>query len=111
MGDGGRLTVDIHPADEDLRSLRLTLRQVEHPLAVRRPARPAALDEEPVLRAVGVDDPELGVPLVFEYVHVLPRVDDARSVRRNLRVADALQIHVVVGRQEVRRALLLRAHA
>ena len=65
--------------------------------------------QEAVLARVGVDDPDFGLPFVLEAVYVLPRVDDARAVRGDLRVVDALEVHVVLGREPRRRLRLLRA--
>ena len=64
-----------------------------------------------MLRSVGVDDPQLRVPLVLELVHVLARVDDARAVRRDLRVADPLPVELVLRRQQRRRSRFLRDQA
>ena len=61
-----------------------------------------------MLRPVGVHDPQRRFPFVFELVDVLPRVDDARAVRRDLRVVDALPVEPVLGREQRRRPRFLR---
>src|SRR5581483_9794140 len=93
----------------DLRSLRLAVREVDDALSVGGPARVRSLDEEAMLRAVGVQDPDLGVPAVLDRVDVLPRVQQPPAVGRDLDVVDALPIEVVLGRQAGRAARFLRA--
>src|SRR3977135_4386984 len=61
-----------------------------------------------MLRSVGVHDPQLGIPLVFELVDMLPRVDDAGSIRRDLRIADALPMEPVLRGEQRLGSRLLR---
>src|SRR5437773_5652469 len=60
-----------------------------------------------MLGAVVLHDPRLGLPLVFDRVHVLPRVHDARAVGRNLRLPDALPVEIMLGGQQRGRPGLL----
>src|SRR5213592_3805144 len=60
-----------------------------------------------MLGAVALHDPGLGLPLVFDPVHVLTRVHDARAVRRNLRLPDALPVEIMFGGQQRGRPGLL----
>jgi len=58
MRDLCRRTLGIHVANEDLLSARLALRDVRDALAVRRPVHVAALDELPLMGAVGAHLPD-----------------------------------------------------
>src|SRR5436309_10037954 len=60
-----------------------------------------------MLGAVALHDPGLGLPLVFDRVHVLTRVHDARAVGRNLRLPDALPVEIMLGGQQRGRTGLL----
>ena len=71
-----RRPVRVDPPDEYLLTLRLAVGEIHQPLAVRRPLRVRSLHEEPVLRTIGLDQPSLGFPLVFQLVHVLAGVGD-----------------------------------
>ena len=70
--------------------------QIEDACAVRRPARVAALDEEPVVRAVGVHDPQRRLPFVFDLVHPAARVHDLGAVGRDLGIGHLLPVEVMV---------------
>ena len=86
----------IHPSDEQLRPLGLPVGQIEDARTVRRPARVAALDEEPVVRAVGVHDPQRRLPFVFDLVHPAARVHDLGAVGRDLGIGHLLPVEVMV---------------
>ena len=88
--------VGIDPADEDLRAARLSVGDIENALPVGRPARVRTLGQEAMLAAIGVHDPERGIPAVLDLVGLLAGVDNARAIGRNLRIADALEVEVVI---------------
>ena len=97
----------IHPAHEDLRPLGLALGEIHDPRPVRRPAGTRSLDEEALMRAVRVHDPQRRLPLVFQLVHPAAGVHDLRAVGRDLRLARLLPIEVMRdGEERVRRGLL-----
>ena len=111
VGHLGCRPVDIDPADENLIPAGFRpFRDKQDPLAVRRPSRRGAARQEPILGPVGVDDPKPGLPPVFKLVGALARVDDPRPVRRDLGVAQPLQVKIVVRRQSSRRRSFLGAH-
>jgi len=92
----------VHPTDEELRAARSAAVDVGDARSVGRPPRTAALRQKPILRAIRVHDPQLGVEAVLELVDMAARVDDLRSVRRDLRVADLLEVEEFVdGEQRV----------
>ena len=110
--DLGRGAFRIHPADKDLRPLRLTVGEVGDPRAVGRPARTRTLHEKTIARAVGVHDPERRIPAVLDLVHPAARVDDLRARRRDLRIGDLFPVEVVVdGKQRVGCGFLTRGYA
>ncbi len=96
MSDLRRGTVGIDPADKDLRATRLSVGDVENALPIGRPARVRALGQEAVLAAIGIHDPQRGIPAVLDLVGLLAGVDDARAIGRDLRIAHALEIEVVI---------------
>ena len=102
LGDGA---FRVHVADEDLRAARFGVGGVGDAIAGRRPARAAAAHEEAVLGAVGVHDPQRRLAPVGLLVDELARVDDLRSVRRNLWIGYRLVLEIHVERQAVRRRL------
>ena len=91
----------VHVADEDLRAARLALRGVGDAIAGRRPARAAAADEEAVLAAVGVHDPQRRLAAVGLLVDPAARVDDLRPVGRDLRIGDGLVFEIEIEGQAV----------
>lgn len=94
--DLGDRTFVVHPPHEDLLTLRLAFREIRDPRSVGRPPGVGPLHEEAVARSVGLDDPELRLPLVLNAVHHRPLVDDLRAVGRDLRVSDPLPIEDVI---------------
>ena len=91
---GGSIGID--PADKDLRAARLSIGDIENAFPVGRPAGVGAFGQKPMLAAIGIHDPERGIPAVLDLVGLLAGVDNARAIGRNLRVADALQVKVVI---------------
>ena len=103
----GRGALGVHPAHEQLRPLGLAVGEIEDAGAVGGPAGVRALEEEAMVRAVGVHDPEGRLPLVVDLVHPAARVDDLRPVRGDLGVLHLLPVEVMVHReQRVGRGLL-----
>jgi len=106
-GDLRDRPLGIHPADEDLRPLGLTVGEIDDPRPVRGPAGARSLYEEALMRPVGVHDPQRRFPFVLQLVHPAAGVDDLRAVGRDLRVARLLPVEVMLdGEERVRRGLL-----
>ena len=101
----------IHPPHEDLRP-PVRLGDIADPGAVRRPARASAFDQETLLGAIPVHDPEGGIPAVLLLVHPATGKDDPGSVGRNLGVTDLLPVEIVLhGEQGVGGRFLRGEHA
>ena len=95
LGQSGRLA-SVHPPAVKLgRAVTGGFGQVEHALAIRRPAWRVvvgvAAGDRPVLGAVGLDDPEVRPAAVLLHVHEIADVDDVLAVRGNLRIGGVLQ--------------------
>ena len=86
------LLAGVHPADADL-----AVRRVGDPRPVGRPPRGRARPDPPVIRSVGVHDPQLGLLPVPHDVHRRPDVDDLPAVRGDPGVRRILEFEHVHG--------------
>ena len=107
VGDLRGRTGGVDPAHKHLRPFRLALGHVQQPLPVRRPPRGGTLDEEAMFRAVALHHPGLRLPFVLDLVHMFARIDDARAVGRDLRIAHPFPVQVMLCGQQSGRARLL----
>jgi hypothetical protein len=96
VSDLRRRTIGIDPADKNLRTARFPIGDVENAFPVGRPSRVRAFGEEAMLPAIGVHDPERGIPAVLDSVGLLARVDNARAIGRDRGIAHALEVKVMI---------------
>ncbi len=107
IGDAGGLA-GVHPANVDL-LLAVHVREECDARSVGRPARRAvgmvAAGKWPMVGAVGVDNPQIGVALIGHGIGEATNVDDFLAVGRNLRIGGELKLELVHGREVVGRIL------
>ena len=95
VGQRGHLT-RVHVPHPDLRRAVFIARNERDPIPRRRPARSRTFEaprgQGPVIRAVGVDDPEIRVEAVALDVCETSHVDDLRGVGRDLGIGGRLDL-------------------